>query len=78
MEYNILAILVKDSFLVGEKLQDLFSHFGCVIRTRLGLNNDEKGAPLIIMDLYGDSDQIKLFLNELNKIAGIEYKYKII
>ncbi|MDR2009105.1 MAG: hypothetical protein LBQ22_01315 [Bacteroidales bacterium] len=75
MEYNILGILVKETTAAGEKLQRLFSDYGCIIRTRIGLNRDEIEGRIIIIDLHGDQTQINSLLENLNKIEGIEYKY---
>lgn len=75
MEYNILGIFVKDPVSSVEKLQVLFSQFGCVIRTRLGLNRNNIIGSVIIIDLHGDTYQINLFLEELNNIKDIDYKY---
>jgi hypothetical protein len=77
MEFNILGILVKDHSSVGGKLQELFLDFGCIIRTRLGLNRDDAGS-VIIMDLYGNQDQINLFLKKLGNMREIEYKNVIL
>ncbi len=74
MEYNILALLVKNPSLVGDKLQDLLTLYGCVIRHRLGLNRDNVEGGIIILDLAGDEQQIDLLLKELSKLEGIEYK----
>lgn len=75
MEYRILGILVKEPGKVGENLQNLFSNYGCIIRTRIGLNRDNIQGGVIILDLHGDEHQIELFLNELNDLEGIQYKY---
>ncbi|MCK9255651.1 MAG: hypothetical protein GX793_02650 [Bacteroidales bacterium] len=75
MEYNILSILVKQPQLVADKLQNLFKEYGCIIRSRLGLNHNIVNGGIIILELSGDSTQIELFLEDLNKFQGIEYKH---
>ncbi len=76
MEYNVLVLLVKKPLIVGDKLQNLLTLFGCVIRHRLGLNREDVEGGIIILDLAGDEQQIDLLMNGLEKIDGIEYKYK--
>lgn len=74
MEYNIITILVKKPEKVGTKLQDILSLYGCVIRTRLGLHREEIKGGIIILDVYGDQNQINLLLGELKEIEGIDFK----
>lgn len=75
MEYNILGIIIRQPKVTGEKLQDLFLQFGCIIKTRLGLNREEINEGIIILDLNGDQHQIELFINKLDTIKGIEYRH---
>jgi hypothetical protein len=74
MEYNVLVLLVKNPSLVGDKLQNLLTLYGCVVRHRLGLNRDNVEGGIIILDLTGDENQIKLFIREISEIDGIDYK----
>ncbi|HOK38413.1 MAG: hypothetical protein WHW07_08235 [Bacteroidales bacterium] len=78
MEYNVISILVREPVKVGSKLQDVLSLYGCVIRTRLGLNREEIAGGIILMELNGDQNQINLLISELNEIEGIEFKQIII
>jgi len=45
--------------------------FGCVIRTRLGINNDEISGGIIIVDLHGDEKQKKLFLERIREVKNV-------
>jgi hypothetical protein len=75
MDYNIVTILVRKPKIAAEKLQNLFTLYGCIIRSRLGLNRQSIEGGLIILELSGDEKQIVLFNDELKKIEGIDYKY---
>jgi hypothetical protein len=74
MEYNIIGILVREPSLIGTKLQNILSLYGCVIRNRLGLNREDIKGGIIILDLAGDEQQIELLTSELSSIEGIEFK----
>lgn len=75
MDYSIVTILVRKPKIAAEKLQNLFTLYGCIIRSRLGLNRDSIEGGLIILELSGDEKQIVLFNDELKKLEGIDYKY---
>jgi hypothetical protein len=75
MDYNIVTILVRKPKIAAEKLQNLFTLYGCIIRSRLGLNRENIDGGIIILELNGDLEQIVLFTQELNKLEGIDYKY---
>jgi hypothetical protein len=75
MNYNIATILIRKPKIAAEKLQNLFTLYGCIIRSRLGLNRDNIEGGLIILELSGDEKQIVLFTEELNRLEGIDYKY---
>lgn len=74
MEYTVAGILVKKPQIVAEKLQNLLSLYGCIIRTRLGLNREAIEGGIIILEIDGDEKQIELFFNDLSKLEGIDYK----
>lgn len=75
MEYEIIGILVRNPEIAAKKLQEILTHYGCIIRNRLGINRDEIKGGIIILDIAGDEKQIELFLKELNNIEGIEFKH---
>ena len=57
-------------------LQKIFTSYGCVIKTRLGVNEEFFGNPagLIILELMGDEIQMDLFEADLQKIPGILFR----
>ncbi|MDD2386318.1 MAG: hypothetical protein PHP52_05995 [Bacteroidales bacterium] len=75
MKYEIIGILVRNPEFGAKKLQETLTLYGCIIRNRLGINRNEVKGGIIILDIEGDEKQIKLFLEELNNIEGIEYQH---
>lgn len=58
-------------------VQSVFTDFGCVIRTRLGLHDAGSkcsNAGLIVLELVGDTRQHKKLAASLNKIKGVRTK----
>lgn len=73
--YKIAGVLVKEPGKAGEKLQQILTAYGCVIRSRLGINNEKFKGGVIILDLTGDENEIELLINKLNNLEGIEVHY---
>jgi hypothetical protein len=74
----ILGILVQDRNKLPLRLQDIFSKYGCCIKTRLGLNElDIPGtgsAGLIILELMGDSAECTRLENEILALEGVKVR----
>lgn len=71
---RIIGIFVeKKEHEVIASLQKIFTSFGCVIRTRLGVNEEFLGEPagLIIIELVGDEIQMDLLENDLQKLPRV-------
>lgn len=71
---RIIGILVeKKEHDVIASLQKTFTSFGCVIRTRLGVNEEFLGEPagLIMIELVGDEIQMDLLENDLQKLPRV-------
>lgn len=73
--YIIAGILVKEPGKAGTELQKILTAYGCVIRSRLGINNDNFKGGIIILDITGDEKEIELLINKLNNLKGIEVHY---
>jgi hypothetical protein len=74
---RILGILIeKKDHKAVTTVQNAFTSYGCVIRTRLGLNEDFYGHPagLIILELAGDEIQMDLLEEDLQKITGVHLR----
>jgi hypothetical protein len=65
---RILGLLLEQDHEIVVAVQKLLTSFGCVIRTRLGVNELFFGKPagLIILELSGDATQ----MDELEKSLG--------
>ena len=78
-ETMILGILVERNNDVVKAVQKLLSAYGCVIRTRLGVNEVffEEPAGLIILELKGDKTQIDLLEKDLRSINQVHVRTMI-
>jgi hypothetical protein len=71
---RIMGILIeKKEHDVIATIQRILTSYGCVIRTRLGVNEEFLGEPagLIIIELAGDEIQMDLLENDLQKIPKV-------
>lgn len=70
---TILGILVPRRDDLGPAVQALLTTYGCVIRTRLGVNEVYFGEPagLIILELAGDRSQYASLEHSLREIEDI-------
>jgi hypothetical protein len=72
----IFGLLVEKNHDLVIAVQKLFTSYGCVIRSRLGVNETFFGKPagLIILELAGDKAQIKLFESDLKSLKNIHFR----
>jgi hypothetical protein len=72
----ILGLHITDSVKDTVKIQDILTKFGCSIRTRLGLHDIEEDINntnrLILLELYGNEEEMQKLEKELLKIEGLE------
>jgi len=75
---SILMVLQRDRRLTAARVQEIFTEFGCVIRTRLGLHDGTgeqcSNAGLIILELAGDPRQHRKLAAALGRIRGVKTK----
>lgn len=73
---QIIGVQITPDASNAQKLQELFTNYGNIIKTRLGLNHldDEDSAlnAVIILELYGNEAQINHFQNELQTVQGLK------
>lgn len=73
---QIIGVQVTPQFKNTHQLQELFTIYGNIIKTRLGLNHLDDVDPglkaVIVLELYGDETQINLFQNELLAVPGLK------
>lgn len=77
-KHIILGVHLKNRLKQVGAVQKVFSEFGCVIKTRLGLHDvgtDSCGPTgLILLELAGDAACCRELEKRLGKIAGLEVK----
>jgi hypothetical protein len=74
---RILGILVeKRSHDAVIAIQKTLTSYGCVIRARLGVNEEFFGQPagLIVIELIGDEIQMDLLEKDLQRIPGVHLR----
>jgi len=79
--YNIMAVVIGHRSKNAPEVQKVLTKFGCMIKVRLGLHEagnvcSEEG--LVILQLAGDSSEIKNFQEELNAIEGVRANTMIV
>ncbi|MFC2100317.1 hypothetical protein ACFLRZ_00660 [Bacteroidota bacterium] len=74
--FKILGILIDDNISKIDSLQYTLTKFGNVIRTRIGLNNvdefDNKRRSIIILELFGDNQEMSKLEQALTEINGLQ------
>lgn len=62
-------------------VQQLFSEYGCYIKTRLGLHDvDENSCSpsgLVVLEMYGDPNKCRELFDKLNAVEGVEVKQMV-
>lgn len=75
MEYQLVAVKIGHREETATAVQDRLTEFGCSIKVRLGLHDLPEGAcspaGLIILQVTASNDDLKVFLDELNKIDEV-------
>lgn len=69
---KILGLYVGDALHDKTKLQHELTKYGNVIRTRLGLNQENGSKGVILLELFGDDQEIANFENALHKLDGLQ------
>jgi hypothetical protein len=72
----LMGILVEQDHDTIVAVQKLLTSFGCIIRTRLGVNERFFGKPagLIIVELTGDYHQMELFEKDIAIMKGVHLR----
>jgi metal-responsive CopG/Arc/MetJ family transcriptional regulator len=72
----IFGLLIEKDHDLVIAVQKLLTSYGCVIRSRLGVNETFFGKPagLIILELAGDKEQINLFEKDLKSLKNILFR----
>jgi len=72
----IAGVHVRDRVGHISEVQDIFTEFGCFIKTRIGLHdiNDNSCSPggLIIVEFMGNENEFGKFISQLGDVEGVE------
>ncbi len=73
---KIIGVQLTPDVNNAKKLQEIFTIYGNIIKTRLGLNHLEDVDlglnAVIVLELYGEETQINLFQDELLAVKGLK------
>jgi hypothetical protein len=74
----IVVVHISDRLRHASQVQDLFTKYGCNIKTRLGLHevSDDYCSPngIVVLEMAGDLKVCEAFAAQLNAIEGVETK----
>jgi len=75
-ETMIFGLLVEKDHDLVIALQKLLTAYGCVIRSRLGVNEMFFGKPagLIILEIFGDKEQIIILEKDLRSLKNLHFR----
>jgi len=80
-KHIILGVHITDRIRHVKAVQDLFTEFGCSIKTRVGLHeaNHNFCSPngLIILEMIGENGTNKQLMEKLNSLEGVEVKQMV-
>ena len=78
METNIIGIKLENRKNTAVELQDILTKYGCSIRSRIGLHDNEAGEiddqGIILLELTGDLSEQQNLENALKDLNGIQVK----
>jgi len=77
-KHIIFAVHITSRMNNAGRVQELFSEYGCNIKTRIGLHevNENVCSPngLILLEMFGDEGRCNELKDKLNKVSGVEVK----
>lgn len=80
-KHIIVGIHITDRLKNATAVQQIFTTYGCCIRTRLGLHDTGEGfcspSGVLLIDFIGGEDKLAAMKKELAVIEGIETKTMI-
>lgn len=75
-DHLIVGVHVQDRVNQAGPLQDIFTRFGCNIKTRLGLHevhdNFCAATGIIVLEMVGEEREIDGMISELGALDGVE------
>jgi len=77
--YYIIGVRLENRIGNAVKFQEVLTKNGCRIKTRLGLHevSDDtcSNDGIVILQPYGNKDDVEALVNELNSLEGIKARY---
>lgn len=75
-KHMVMGVHVRNRMKDATLLQDLFSEYGCYIKTRIGLHevHDDYCSPggVILLEMFGDESKCRELKAKLDAIDGLE------
>ena len=80
-KHIIYGVHVTDRMSKVPNIQDLFSEYGCNIKTRIGLHDVSENycspSGIILLEMVGDENVIEELRNKLAALEGIEVQQMV-
>lgn len=72
----IYGVMLTNRMMEAPRVQQLFTDYGCYIKTRLGLHNVDdsfcSAKGLILLEMFGDEAKCRELGDRLGEIEGVE------
>lgn len=76
---TLMAIRVDGRIEHATKVQEILTKYGCSIRTRVGFHDTDENHcamdGIIILQLFGNENEMQEMLDELNKVDNVSAKF---
>ncbi|MBN1388670.1 MAG: hypothetical protein JW965_09505 [Bacteroidales bacterium] len=69
----VVGMIIKNRSDITGEIQKILTSYGCSIRTRLGINEDDqtKDSGLILLELVGEHSEMNRLVDRLNSINNV-------
>ncbi len=71
---TILGLYISEEIKDKTGLQYILTKYGNIIRTRVGLNQECGSKGIILLELFGDEQEMSNFENALARFEGLEFQ----
>ncbi len=75
-EVRVLGVMINDPSKGADRIQNILTKYGCIIRTRLGIHDIDKDyasdTGLMLLELVGDMQECLRLENELLALEGVD------
>ena len=74
-KHLILGIHVTDRLENAPRVQQLFTEYGCHIKTRIGLHDVDatvcSPSGVVLIEFFGSDDEASAMMTKLNEVEGV-------